>query len=63
MSSFSAPQRVCALIDMDCFYCAVERFLAPELVGLPMAVLQYNPYEHNKSGGRGEGSVQVAQIE
>ena len=41
-------QRVVALIDMDCFYCACERALDPSLVGIPMAVVQYNPFEGNR---------------
>ena len=45
-------QRVVALIDMDCFYCAVERYLDPSLLGLPMAVIQYNPYENGQNAGR-----------
>lgn len=40
--------RVVALIDMDAFYCACERALDPELIGVPMAVVQYNP-------GQGDG--------
>jgi len=36
------------LIDMDCFYCQVESRLDSSLVGLPMAVVQYNAW---KGGG------------
>ena len=43
-------QRVVALVDLDCFYCAVERRRDPSLLGLPMAVVQYNPWE-NAPGG------------
>ena len=51
----AAPQRCIALIDMDCFYCACERRLDPSLVGVPMAVLQYNPFQ-------GDGSSDPARI-
>ncbi|KAJ0180282.1 hypothetical protein K1T71_003686 [Dendrolimus kikuchii] len=40
--------RVVVLIDMDCFYCQVEEKLNPELKGMPIAVVQYNPW---KGGG------------
>ena len=41
------------------FYCACERALDPSLVGLPMAVVQYNPYE----AGRNEREfVRVARL-
>lgn len=43
--------RVVALIDMDCFYCACERALQPSLVGVPLAVVQYNPYQGDGSAG------------
>ena len=43
--------RVVALIDMDCFYCACERALDPSLVGVPMAVIQYNPFQGDGSAG------------
>ena len=39
-------ERVVALIDLDCFYCACERHLEPSLVGVPIAVVQYNPFEN-----------------
>eukprot|EP00948_MAST-09A_sp_MAST-9A-sp1_P002032 g2032.t1 len=42
-SSNSKSQSTVALIDMDCFYCAVERRLNPKLIGKPLAVVQYNP--------------------
>ena len=32
-------ERVVALIDLDCFYCACERHLEPSLVGVPIAVV------------------------
>ena len=44
MDGSAAGQRVVALIDLDCFYCAVERALDPSLVGVPLAVVQYNPF-------------------
>ena len=43
--------RVVALIDMDCFYCACERALDSSLVGVPMAVVQYNPFQGDGSAG------------
>lgn len=42
-------KRVVALIDMDCFYCACERALQPELLGKPLVVVQYNPFEGDGS--------------
>ncbi|KAG8466934.1 hypothetical protein KFE25_008313 [Diacronema lutheri] len=36
-------ERCIAHVDMDCFYCEVERQRNPRLRGVPMAVLQYNP--------------------
>ena len=43
----SGISRCVALIDMDCFYCACERALDPSLIGVPLAVIQYNPFENN----------------
>ena len=43
--------RCVALIDMDCFYCACERALLPELVGVALAVVQYNPFQGDGSAG------------
>ncbi|KAK9881571.1 hypothetical protein WA026_016446 [Henosepilachna vigintioctopunctata] len=40
--------RIVALIDMDCFYCQVEEKLDPNLMGKPIAVVQYNQW---KGGG------------
>nr|XP_018913087.1 PREDICTED: DNA polymerase eta-like [Bemisia tabaci] len=40
--------RVVALIDMDCFYCQVETRMRPELLGTPVAVVQYKTW---KGGG------------
>ena len=50
--------RVVALIDMDCFYCACERALDPSLVGVPMAVIQYNPFQGD---GWGPGLIYAWQ--
>ena len=41
--------RVVALVDLDCFYCACERALDPSLNGVPLAVLQYNPFQGSSS--------------
>lgn len=40
--------RVIAHIDMDCFYCQVESVRDETLRGIPMAVVQYNPYDCKK---------------
>ena len=45
-----STQRVVALVDLDCFYCAVERRRDPSLLGLPMAVVQYNPWDNARGG-------------
>ncbi|EOD15027.1 Translesion DNA polymerase-REV1 deoxycytidyl transferase [Emiliania huxleyi CCMP1516] len=58
----SASGRCVALIDMDFFYCACERALDPSLLGLPMAVVQYNPYENSKSSGGGENIGGVVSL-
>ena len=44
MSSSNSKRRVVAHIDMDCFYCQVERVRDSSLLGKPMAVVQYNPF-------------------
>jgi len=46
-----AGLRAVALIDMDCFYCACERALDPSLVGVPIAVVQYNPFQGDGTPG------------
>lgn len=38
-------ERVIVLVDMDCFYCQVEEKLNPEWKNLPIAVVQYNPWQ------------------
>ena len=54
----SRTPRVVALIDMDCFYCACERALDKDLVGIPLAVLQYNPFAGDgKPGAGGVASI------
>ena len=58
----SSSARVCALIDMDCFYCAVERALSPELVGVPMAVVQYNPYEGGENKARSASTEVIGGV-
>lgn len=54
-ASAASSSRAVALIDMDCFYCACERALDPTLNGVPMAVVQYNPYQnaHREDGNVG----------
>ena len=42
---------------MDCFYVACERALDPSLVGKPMAVVQYNPFENNTAASGNVGGV------
>ncbi|GLV45565.1 DNA polymerase eta [Carabus blaptoides fortunei] len=48
----SHTERVIVLVDMDCFYCQVEEKLNPELIGKPIAVVQYNAW-------RGGGIIAV----
>lgn len=52
-----SSQRAVALIDMDCFYCACERALDPSLVGVPMAVVQYNPFQNDVKNAAAVGGV------
>lgn len=41
-------KRVIVLVDMDCFYCQVEVQHNQDLIGKPVAVVQYNSW---KGGG------------
>ncbi|XP_075704948.1 DNA polymerase eta-like isoform X1 [Rhinoderma darwinii] len=49
----SGPQRVVALVDMDCFYVQVEQRLRPELKNKPVVVVQYKTW-------RGGGIIAVS---
>jgi len=51
------PTRVVAHLDLDCFYCAVERRLDPALKGVPLVVVQYNPYEEGGVVTRAPGDA------
>eukprot|EP00928_Gymnodinium_smaydae_P056801 TRINITY_DN4011_c1_g4_i1.p1 TRINITY_DN4011_c1_g4~~TRINITY_DN4011_c1_g4_i1.p1 ORF type:complete len:708 (-),score=134.94 TRINITY_DN4011_c1_g4_i1:302-2425(-) len=51
MAALESQSRVVALIDMDCFYCACERVLQPDLCGRPLVVVQYNPFQGDGSAG------------
>ena len=53
----TSPSRAVALIDMDCFYCACERALNPDLAGVPLAVVQYNPFQGDGSGSQTTGII------
>eukprot|EP00931_Biecheleriopsis_adriatica_P088959 TRINITY_DN63174_c0_g1_i1.p1 TRINITY_DN63174_c0_g1~~TRINITY_DN63174_c0_g1_i1.p1 ORF type:complete len:665 (-),score=149.97 TRINITY_DN63174_c0_g1_i1:164-2158(-) len=53
--------RVVALIDMDCFYCACERAIQPELLEKPFVVVQYNP--HQGDGTPGSSGVRTLSAE
>ena len=48
MAGALAARRVVALVDMDCFYVEVERRHNPALRGVPVAVVQYNPFENDE---------------
>ena len=41
--------KVIGFVDMDCYYVAVERRLNQALLGVPVAVVQYNPFENKDS--------------
>lgn len=41
---YEHTDRVIILVDMDCFYCQVEEKLNPNLIGKPIAVVQYNAW-------------------
>ncbi|GFR42034.1 hypothetical protein Agub_g2851, partial [Astrephomene gubernaculifera] len=41
-SAAAAPRRVILHVDVDCFYCQVERLDDPSLLGAPLAVTQFN---------------------
>ena len=58
MAADARCRRVVALIDMDCFYCEVERRQNPSLVGVPMAVVQYNPFENEDHSVLSQGKDQ-----
>jgi nucleotidyltransferase/DNA polymerase involved in DNA repair len=49
--SSTYSNRVIAHIDLDCFYVGVERYLNRELIGKPVAVVQYNPFGDLRSYG------------
>lgn len=63
-------ERCIAHVDMDCFYCEVERQRNPRLRGVPMAVLQYNPRdprsvraEDNRTFNESDGSIIAVSYE